>query len=139
MSVPAPLRKKSKLDVQVKAEQLVVHTVHITSNPNVFDPKYKSVIDRVTDCAIGIGQDLWEANGIRVTTAEDYARRRSLQTRAIGRLDALMYLMTVCRKTFGLRTKKYEYWVKLARETKACARAWRDSDARRYGRLASGG
>ena len=135
MSVPVGQRNESKLEVQVKCEELVAHTVHITSNPRVFDPKYQAFINRVVDTAVGIGQDVWEANGIRVKTADDYRLRRELQDRAIRQANVLLYLMTIAKKLFHLRGSKYRAWVEKARVAKAYACKWRDSDAHRYGHL----
>ncbi len=135
MSVPAPLRKENKLEAQLRAEELIVHTLRITSNPKVFDPTYGALTNKVIDCAIGIGQDMWEANGIRVREGDDsWPTRKALQRRAIRQIDVLLYLMTICRRAFHLRTSKYEHWAQLARDTRAIARKWADSDARRYGR-----
>ncbi len=139
MSVPVPQRNESRLEVQVRIEDLIIHTLAITANEKIFDPKYKTLTDRVIDCAVGIGQDAWEANGIRVRNDDkSWPVRYGLQNRAIRQLDVLLYLMTLCRRAFHLRTKKYEHWVALARDARAMARKWRDSDVRRYGRPKSG-
>lgn len=139
MSVPVGQRSASKLDVQVSAEELVRHTVHIMSNPNVFDPRYAAFASRVIDCAVGIGQDLWEANGIYVGgDPRKWAVRRDLQEQACRRLDTLLYLIGVCRRLYHLRGGKYRNWSSMATKTRDLARRWRDSDARRYGHLVSG-
>lgn len=134
MSVPVCQRSESKLEVQLRVEDLIIHTLRITSNPNVFDPTYSALTNRVIDCAVGIGQDIWEANGIKVRAGDkSWPTRHGLQNRAIRQMDVLLYLMTLCRRTFHLRSKKYEYWAALARDARALARKWRDSDAKRYG------
>lgn len=135
MSVPVPMRNESKLEVQVKCEDLVVHTIHITSNPNVFDPKYQAFINRIVDTALEVGQSVWDANGIMVKTAEDYKERRRLQDLAIRQTNVLLYQMTVAKKLFHLRGSKYKAWVEKARAAKAFTRKWRDSDAHRFGHL----
>mgnify|MGYP002869566058 FL=1 len=135
MSVPKYMRNESKLEVQVKCEELTSHTIHITSNPNVFDPKYQAFINRVVDTAISIGQDVWDANGIRVADADGYRERRRLQERAVREVNVLLYLMTIAKKLFHLRGNKYRAWVEKADAAKAFIRKWRDSDARRYGHL----
>lgn len=135
MSVPKGQRSKSKLEVQVACEELVTHTVRIIGNPKHFKPENAKLHERILDTAIGVGQDAWEANGIYVKTAEDYRARRMLQERAVRGANTLLYLMTVSRKLDHLRTGKYHHWVELARRARDLARAWRDSDARRYGRL----
>ena len=133
-----------KLDAQTKAEKLVAHTVHIVSNEKVFDPRYEAINNRIVDCAIGIGADIWEANGIRVTgngisaaeSARRYRARKDLQDQAIREIRTMLYLMGIAKRlNKKLRTRKFEYWVKLARETKDLASSWRDSDAHRYGHL----
>ena len=122
MSVPVGMRGESKLEVQVKCEELVSHTVHITSNPNVFDPKYQAFINRVVDCAVAIGPDVWEANGIKVSAPADYELRHRLQERAIRNINVLLYLMTIARKLFHLRGSKYRAWVEKARAAKGDSR-----------------
>lgn len=138
MSVRVRDRKPSMLDAQVKMEELVKHTIHIVSNQNVFDPQYEKFHGLIVETALVAGCDMWEANGIRVRGAEDYALRRSLQDEAIRKLNVLLYLMTIARKLDHLRRKKYEHWVGLATSTRDMARKWRDSDAKRHSRLESG-
>jgi len=134
MSVPAGQRSRSKLEVQVACEELVAHTVKIVANGKHFKPENAKLHDRILDAAIAMGQDVWEANGIRVKTAADYAERRRLQDRAIREANSLLYLMTVSRRIDRLRTGKYHHWAELARKARDLVRAWRDSDARRFGR-----
>lgn len=135
MTVRVSERKPSKLDAQVAAEELIVHTLCITSNPKVFDPALAGLTTRVVDCAIGIGQDMWEANGIRVKKGDtSWPMRHALQSRAIRQTNVLLYLMTLCKRAFHMRTRKYEHWVNLARKVKTLTTKWRDSDVRRYGR-----
>lgn len=139
MAVPSGQRSESKLEAQVVVDELVKHTIHIMSNEKVFDPKYGMLSDRVIDCVIGIGQDMWEANLIRVNNSpRKWAYRKGLQDRAIRGFATLLYLIRLCRHTYHLRKGKYEHWVQMARDAKNCARAWRESDVRRYGHLASG-
>lgn len=136
MSVRVAERNPGKLDAQVKVEDLIVHTLRITSNESVFDPKYRALTDRVVDCAVGIGQDVWEANNIRVQVGDrSWPTRHGLQSRAIRQLNVLLYLMTLCRRAFHLRERKYAHWAELATDAKQLLRKWRDSDVRRYGRL----
>lgn len=135
MTVRVAERSESKLEAQVRTEELIVHTLRITSNPNVFDPTCSALTNRVIDCAIGIGQDMWEANNIRVVKGDkSWPTRHALQRRALRQFNVLLYLITLCRRAFHLRTKKYEHWVSLVRDAKTLAQKWRDSDVRRYGR-----
>lgn len=139
MTVPAPLRGENRLKAHQATEKLVIHTLQITSNPKVFDPRHKSLIDRVNDMAIGIGQDVWEANGIRVNgDVRKWDVRRGLQERACRHFDVLLYLITLSRRAFHLRRGKFEHWVLLAKDAKTLVRAWADADRKRYDGLVDG-
>ena len=95
--------------------------------------------EKIIETAVGVGEKLWKANGIRVGNDFDkWNVRHSLQAEACMELDYFLYLICLARTLYHLRSGKYRYWVKLARETRDLARAWRDSDSRRYGGLKSG-
>ena len=139
MSVHKALRKQTKLDVHVKANALVKHTVHICSNGRVFDPKYAAFTARIVDTTVQAGQHLWAANNVLVGERPDrWHRRRDLQEGACEELDSLLYLIEVAHTLYDLRSGKYFHWARMATEVRDLARAWRDSDARRYGHLDSG-
>jgi len=132
MSVAAPLRSASPLNAQTKTEELVVHTIRIASNPNVFDPAFSTLTNRVVDGVIGIGQGIWEANGIMVDSPRKWKVRRGLQERACRHFDTLLYQIGICKRMFHLRRGKYENWVRMTTEARDLVRAWRDSDRKRY-------
>lgn len=139
MTVPKSRRSKSPLDVHAKANALVKHTVHICSNERVFDPRYAAFTAMVVDTAVRSGQLLWKANNIRVGDRPDrWERRCGLQEEACEELDSLLYLIEVSHSLHHLRKGKYENWARMTREVRDLARKWRDSDAKRYGRLTSG-
>jgi hypothetical protein len=135
VSVPKGQRSGSKLDTQVACEELIEHTVKIIANERHFKPENAKLHERIIDTALRIGQGVWEANGIRVRTADDFRERHALQERAIRDANALLYLMTVSARLDHLRKGKYHHWAELARKARDMTRAWRDSDARRYGHL----
>ena len=139
MSVHQAVRRKSPLDVQIKANALVKHTIHICSNERVFNPQYGAFTGRIVETTTRAGQLLWEANNIRVDDRADrWARRREYQECACEELDSLLYLIEVAHNLYGLRNGKYENWARMTREVRDLARSWRDSDARRFGHLDSG-
>lgn len=136
MSVPVPLRKKSKLDVQVKAEDLAKYTIEITSNQRKFDPRYAVITERIVDTVLGIGMDIWEANNIRVgVNPQRYEERRDLQERAIRGCNLLLYLITLSKRVYHLTSKRVEYWTEKTVDVKDLIRKWRESDAKRYASL----
>ena len=131
MSVAKGKRGPSHLDAQTKTDEMVAHTIKILSNPNVFDPSQHALIDKVMECAIGIGECVNDANSVRVDgDLRKWATRRDLQDRALLGFGRMLYLIRLCKPVY--------YWTKLVSEAQALVRAWRESDAQRYGRLESG-
>lgn len=138
-NVRAAIRPKSRLDLHMKANALVKHTIHITSNQNVFNPQYSGFTAEIVKTATEAGNMLWTANGINVgDSPKRWERRSECQERACELLDSLIYMIEVAHSLYSLRKGKYEHWSKMTVEVRALARSWRDSDARRYGYLLSG-
>ena len=136
MSVPKSQRGKSKLEVFEKATDLIVYTLRITSNKKVFDTHQAVVTNKIVDLALSVGQDIWDANGIRVNDdVERFERRHRLQEDAIRECDVLLYYITIAKRVFHLSGKRVEYWGGLVREVKVLIRSWRDSDAKKYRHL----
>jgi hypothetical protein len=132
LSVRVSERSRSTFEVNVKMDELVVYTSQITSNTNVFKPGHEVIVDRVQACAIDAGMLVWQANGIRVDSVDSYHERHGKQEDAVAKLNTLLYLITICKRTFHLRSKKVNHWTKLATEAKKLVVSWKDSDARRY-------
>ena len=138
-NVRAAVRSHSPMELHMKANALVKHTIHITSNEGVFDPRYAGFTAEIARTATEAGSLLWAANGINVgDSPRRWERRSELQERACEAMDRLVYMIEVAHSLYGLRRGKYEHWSRMAVEVRAMARAWRDSDARRYGHLTSG-
>lgn len=134
MPVPVNSRSKSKLEVCVKARELCVYTIKITSNKNVFTEEFqKPLTDRIVDTAIRIHYKCWEANNIYVKTDDDRRERLRLQGEAARLCNVLLSLMDIAKPVFHLKSQRIIYWGSLTVETRNLIRAWRESDEKRYG------
>lgn len=88
MSVPVNQRTESKLEVFVRAHDLAVYTIKITSNAKNFPEEYRHALtDEITRTAIQIFTKVWAANNVMVRTEDDYRMRRERRKlrRLIGR------------------------------------------------------
>jgi len=133
MSVPVNERGHGKLEACVKALDLCVYTLQITSNKSVFTEQYqRSLTDNIVDTAIKIHTICWTANNILVNSAEDMNERLYLQEQACIQCNILLSLMEVAHKVFHLKTKRVEYWGKKTIETRNLIRTWREADRKRY-------
>ena len=139
MAVPVGERGQSKLEAHIKTEDLVLHTLAITSNPRVFLERNRALTELVNRCAVGIGRDVWQANLVRVgNDPRKWRHRRELQDRACEGFTTMLYYIGLSIRANHLRKGKAHAWVQKAREAQALVRAWRDSDAKRFRHLDSG-
>ena len=130
------MRKKSKLQVFVHACDLVEHTLKITSNEKVFPPEQSAVTEKVRAAVLDIARFIWCANDIRVRQDRAlYQERRRLQDMAMTCCRELLFLIDVCWDSMHLKESKALYWIGLTVDLRDKIKAWRASDARRYGRL----
>ena len=133
MSVPLSKRGESQLEVITTAGILAGHTIKICSNENNFPKRYRwCITSKIVDTAIEIARLLNIANAIYVSDVETYEARRKYQTKALAETFALTTLMQIGHETFGIDSKKLDYWSGLVIKERNLIRAWRKADAERY-------
>lgn len=143
------ISEHKQLDAIWKALNLVVHTEKVCSNKKVFTLKSKTdsesddiqddnlIVKEIRTSALNSYLYARRANRIRVTKedvkSKDY--RLELILESILACDEVLDLITVARPLYHLRSKKYEYWIKLVVETKTLLNAWYQSEKKRYAKL----
>ena len=133
MSVQETDRGKSKFECLINTMKLAIYTIRITKNEKVFLPEYRSALtDDIIRSAKNIHIYAWQANDIRVDSAEKYAKRRELQQKAIDECTALLPTIQMAKTVFHLKGTRIKYWTKLIVEARDGLRAWRNSDSKRY-------
>lgn len=136
MSTPLSERKRNKLDVAVKALDLMNHTVKVTSNEKIFIPKYKEhITDEIIETAKRIYFCIWEANNIRVTSREDWGLRNRLERRAAAECNHFLSLIDIAESVFHLRARKVDFWAGKIITVRTMIKSWNDSDSKRYSNL----
>lgn len=137
MSVPQGERSHAKLEVMVKAQDLLIYTLQITKNKKVFTEEFQApVTDEIIKTAQSIFYDAWEANNIRVAGNPDaWRERRTLQQRAARKCNRLLAQMQVAQRVLHFKTKRLKYWGGKTIEVRNLLRAWCDADQKRYGDL----
>lgn len=133
MSVAEGKRTKSRFDVIVKARNIVVYTIKITSNEKVFPKRYRwSFTGKLVDETVDMYKNLFFANSIRVITREDKNLRRQYQVKALAQTYSILAMIQIAYELFGLSTERVKYWTQLLAEEQKLIRDWRDSDSARY-------
>lgn len=133
MSVVKSKRGEGTLLVVTKANELAVYTIHICSNENSFPKRYRwCITSKIVDAAMDTNNTINMANSVYVKSCADLELRKNYQTRALAATYALLSMIDIAYRTFGIETARVKYWTSLVVEVQRLLRSWRKSDAERY-------
>lgn len=136
MSVVKSKRGEGRLAVITKANELATYTIKICSNEKNFPKHYRwCITSKIVDAAIEINNYANMANSVYVKDINDYAMRKQYQTKALASTYALLSMMDISYRTFGIESRRMEYWSKLTSEVQTMLRQWRKADIDRYKNL----
>lgn len=120
---------EQKLNVIVKAIDLMKYTIKITSNRKRYPVKYIQLVKRIQNKSMDIYEFLLEANRLSITTSK--IDRLELQTRAITSCDILSCLVEMSLDMNIIGTNNVVYWQKQIDDVKYMTIAWREKDKTR--------
>lgn len=121
--------KDAKLDVIVKAIDLMQYTLTITSNRKRYPVKHLILIRRIQERCMDIYENLLNANRLHVVNFKQ--ERLNLQTKAISCCDQLSCYVEISMKMNLIGMKTVEYWQKQIEDVKYMTIAWRSKDRKR--------
>ena len=126
-------RREGKLALAVLARMHAKYAMQITSNPKIFDPRYYHAITvDLIRTSKDIYRSIWTANTTPVKSKNDYAARRKYQVRAVMLCNMMLADIEIAQSVFHLKGKRMRYWAGMVMEIRNKARAWIESDAKRY-------
>ena len=115
------------LKVIVKAKELAVHTLKLTSNCNRYPKKYRhSLVDKKQNKSLDIYTTLFEAN--RISNVTHKSVRLEMITRAIAYCDELLFFIELSMNLELLTDKSAGYWTKMVSDVKYMSLAWRTKE-----------
>ena len=133
MAVVKSKRGKSTLETYTKANALATYTIQICSNEKYFPKHYRwCITSKIVDAAIEIANNITKANSITVKVCEEYTLRRVYQDKALAATYALLSMMDIAYRTFGIEANRIEHWTGLVIEVQNLLRSWKHSDEQRY-------
>lgn len=135
MSVPKSKRSHSDLEVITKANALAAYTVQICSNEKHFPKRYRwCITNKIVETALEISKYTLSANSIYVSDGdkESWRMRKNFQIVALTDTYALLSLMDIAYRAFGIEGDRMSYWTGLVLEVQTLLRAWKKSDTERY-------
>ena len=126
-------RREGKLALAVLARMHAKYVIQITSNPKIFDQRYYHAITvDLIRTSKDIYRSIWAANNTLVKSKGDYAARRKYQVRAVMLCNMMLADIEIAQSVFHLKGKRMRYWAGMIIEIRNKARAWIESDAKRY-------
>lgn len=133
MAVVKSKRSEGHLTVLVKANELAMHTIKVCSNEKNFPKHYRwCITSKIVEAALDINNNITMANAVYVSDKNDYDLRKKFQNKAIASSYALLSMMDIAYRTFGIKSDSIEYWTGLVIEVQNYLRNWKKSDAERY-------
>ena len=120
---------EAKLDVIVKAINLMEYTMTITSNRKRYPVKHLTLVKRIQNCCMDIYEYLLDANRLKLDTSK--SERQELQTKAISWCDKLSCYVELSMKLKLIGSDTVEYWQKQINDVKYMSIAWRSKDKER--------
>ena len=122
-------KPKKKLDVIIKAIELMEYTIRITSNRKRYPIKYIQIIKRIQNISMDIYEFLIDANRLNLSTSK--LDRLELQTKAITSCDKLSCLVEMSMNLSIIGSDTVVNWQKLIEDVKYMTIAWRTKDKER--------
>lgn len=133
MSVVSSKRGMGRLTVFTKANDLAAFTIHICSNEKNFPKHYRwCVTAKIVDAALDINNYITMANSVFVHSENDVALRHQFQQKAIASSYALLSMIDIAYRTFGIDSAKIDHWTGMILEVQNLLRNWKKSDKDRY-------
>ena len=132
MSVEKSKQGDNKFNLFDKTSRMASYTLHITKNPNVFDPdNSREIIAEIRRTAVRIHVLCWRANDIRVpetNNREQIEARIKLQYEALRYCTDLKALINLAKPLYHVSGKKTRNWMRKVLEVQSLISNWRDSD-----------
>lgn len=123
----------NKFTLPNDARDLALYVRQITKNEKIFNPEVDANLPaQLRATADQIYFDIFEANGVRVDSAEAKKDRLDLQKRAIRLCTRMLALMDMARLCFHLSGKRCVFWGRKVRDIRQRCRDWHESDSKRY-------
>ena len=120
---------EQKLQVIVKAIELMKYTMTITSNRKRYPSKYIQLVKKIQDKSMDVYEFLLDANTLNINTSK--TERLESQTKAIVSCDKLSCFIELSMNLNLVGSDTVSNWQKQVNDVKYMAIAWREKDKKR--------
>ena len=132
MSVVKSKRGQGKLLVYTRSNELAVYTIQICANEKHFPKRYRwCITNKLVESALAINNCVAAANAVYIADGDEEAKklRRQYQTKALAETYALLSMIDIAYRTFGIESNRIEFWTRLVKEVQNLLRNWKKSDS----------
>ena len=137
MSVVKSKQSEGKLIVITKARELAEYTLKICSNEKNFPKRYRwCLTSKIVDSAMNINNSVNMANSVFVRDEADFMIRKRYQTQALAETYALLSMVDIAYRTYGLDTARVEHWTRLIYDVQNLIRNWRKAEIEKHDKTA---
>jgi len=131
MSVVKSKRGQGKLTVYTRTNELAIYTVTICSNEKHFPKRYRwCITNKIVESALTINNCVAAANSIYIADGDEDAKklRKQYQIKALAETYALLSMIDMAYRTFGIESSRIEFWARLVKEVQTLLRSWKKSE-----------
>lgn len=116
------------MTVYTRANELAIYTITICSNEKHFPKRYRwCITNKIVESAVSINNWIAAANSIYIADGDEDAKklRKQYQIKALAETYALLSMIDMAYRTFGIESSRVEFWVRLVKEVQTLLRNWK--------------
>ena len=133
MAVVQSKRKQGEMIVFTKTRELATYTITICSNEKNFPKRYRwCITSKIVEEALSIETNASKANSVFVHDNYDYQLRKRYQSLAIASTHAMLSMIDIAYRVFGIDGKRVAYWTNLIKEVQILLCNWKKSEEEKH-------
>ena len=133
MSVVKSKQSEGKLVAITKARELCEYTLKICANEKNFPKRYRwCLTSKIVESAMNIHNGVNMANSVYVRDEADFLLRKRYQTQALAETYALLGMIDIAYRTYGLESSRVEFWTRLVYDVQNLIRNWRKANIEKH-------
>lgn len=119
------MTEEIRFEIGNKAEKLYFSVFDMTTSRQHYPVKYRRMADKLQETSLNIFEYLYDANSIKIDTAQHKEKKFDLQTSTITECNKLLSMIRYSIHANLISVSVGEQWANLAHDIKFMTLAWR--------------
>lgn len=111
-----------------KAKDLVKHTFCLTNGKSFPKKERFCLVNRMQDRALGIFEDVQEANELDLNDPREFRERQYLQKRALTRCKTMLFFIELAKERGYIDADSCKYWTRFVLDVKYMTAKWKKQE-----------